>query len=54
MKTAPKKVFCSVCQKLVKGQEQKTETTTQIICPKCKKTVYIRDGFSWKYLKEPD
>jgi len=54
MKTAPKKVFCPHCQKLVKGQEQKTESTAKIMCPKCKKTVYIREGFGWKYMKEPD
>ena len=54
MKTSPKKVFCPNCQKLVKGQEQKTESTTRIICPKCNKPIYLRDGFDWKYIKEPD
>ncbi len=51
MKTAPKKVYCSNCQKLVKGEEQKTDATIRIVCPQCKKPVYLKDGFNWRYIK---
>ena len=54
MKTAPKKVLCSNCQKLVKGEEQKTDSVTRIICPKCKKPVWVKESHSWRYIKEPD
>jgi Zn finger protein HypA/HybF involved in hydrogenase expression len=54
MKIAPKKVYCSNCKKLVKGKEQKTDSTVRIICPKCNKPVWVREGFSWRYIKEPD
>ncbi len=52
MKVAPKKVFCSNCQKLVNGEEQKTDSTVKVVCSKCKKPVWIKDGFSWRYIKE--
>jgi endogenous inhibitor of DNA gyrase (YacG/DUF329 family) len=52
MKIAPRKVYCANCQKLVRGQEQKTDSPVRITCPICKKPVWIREGFSWKYIKE--
>ncbi len=52
LKTAPKKVLCSSCQKLVKGQEQKNESGVRIVCPQCKKPIYVKEGFNWKYIKE--
>ena len=52
MKVAPKKVYCSNCLKLVKGKEQKTESLLKVVCPKCEKPVYVKDGFYWRYIKE--
>jgi phage FluMu protein Com len=54
LKVAARKVYCSHCQKLVKGEAQKTESTVRVICPQCKKPVYVKEGFFWRYIKEED
>jgi hypothetical protein len=43
-----KKMYCSKCQRLVKGQKKGSGKTTQIICPRCNQTLWYWESIAWK------
>jgi RNase P subunit RPR2 len=43
-----KKIYCTKCQQLVKGQTQNSGNTTQIICPRCSQTLWFWKSISWR------
>ncbi|MDO8568696.1 MAG: hypothetical protein Q7R57_08290 [Dehalococcoidales bacterium] len=54
MKTLIKKLYCSSCQRMVTGKEQKTNGTTKILCAKCSKVLWISNGIIWRSPKGDD
>jgi hypothetical protein len=43
-----KKIYCTKCQRLIKGQKKGSSKTTQIICPRCNQTLWSWVSISWK------
>jgi hypothetical protein len=43
-----KKIYCTKCQKLVKGQIQSSGATTRVICPRCTQHLRVWKVTSWK------
>ena len=43
-----KKMYCSKCQKLVRGQVQGANDATQVMCPKCHQRLWFRGALSWR------
>lgn len=46
-----KKIYCSTCQKMVLGVEQKTDNAVRVACPKCKQPIWMRENMNWRYIK---
>jgi hypothetical protein len=48
MKRVPiKKVYCTKCKKLVKGQVQNTGDVKRIICPRCSLHLWVWKSTAW-------
>ncbi len=43
-----KKIYCSKCQKLVKGKAQNSGNNTQINCPRCSYNLWSWSHTSWR------
>ncbi len=52
MRISVKKIFCSNCQQLINGEEQSNNGELVIVCPKCKKSLYIWNGTYWRVARE--
>jgi hypothetical protein len=48
MREPIKKIYCTKCQRLVKGQTQKAGNTTQIVCPRCAQHLWVWEAICWK------
>jgi len=46
-----KKIYCTKCKQLVKGQIQSSDGTKQIICPICSQHLRVWKNTSWIGLK---
>jgi hypothetical protein len=46
-----KKIYCTKCKKLVKGQIQNSGDTKQIICPTCNLHLWVWGNISWTSAK---
>ena len=42
-----KKIYCTKCKKLVKGQLQISGDTQRIICPICNQQIWVWKNTSW-------
>jgi hypothetical protein len=42
-----KKIYCTKCKQLVKGQIQSSDGTQQIICPVCSQHLRVWKNTSW-------
>jgi len=51
MKLVVKKIYCSVCMRLVRGQQEKNGSQLRLICPRCKRLLWSYDGHFWHYAK---
>ena len=43
-----KKIYCSKCQRLVRGQLQGSNGSTQISCPRCGQRLWFWGSISWR------
>ena len=43
-----KKIYCSKCQELVRGQMEGAGDTTKVSCPKCLQRLWYRGSLSWR------
>jgi len=49
MRFCIKKIYCSNCQQLVKGNEQKKgDKLIDVLCPGCGKLLYAWNGYIWR------
>jgi hypothetical protein len=48
MREPIKKIYCTKCQRLVKGQMQKSGTTTQVVCPRCAQHLWVWEAVCWR------
>jgi hypothetical protein len=46
-----KKIYCTKCKKLVKGQMQSSGDTQRIICPICSQQLWVWKDISWARAK---
>lgn len=52
MKLCVKKIYCSSCRQLVKGQEQEMgKGNIQLLCSRCGKPLYIWNGITWRLVR---
>jgi hypothetical protein len=52
MKICIKKIFCTNCRQLVKGQEQSGNGQYRVLCSECGKTICISNGIYWRRAQE--
>jgi RNase P subunit RPR2 len=43
-----KKIYCTKCQRLIKGKIQNSGGTTQVICPKCSQSLRTWNHILWR------
>ncbi len=51
MKRFAQRIYCPNCQRLVKWREQEAANATEILCQKCGKLIWLKEGLFWKYTK---
>ncbi len=51
MKLAIKKIYCPNCARLVNGREQQTNGSAKILCSRCGKTIWVKEGLKWRYVR---
>jgi len=54
MRLCIKKIYCDSCQKLVRGREQRVDSHTHILCSKCSRLLWVREGVTWRYMRGGD
>ncbi len=54
MKIIVKRIYCSKCQRLVRGREDKTGNASCIVCVRCGKVLRVADGVAWRSVREAD
>jgi DNA-directed RNA polymerase subunit M/transcription elongation factor TFIIS len=50
MKICIKKIYCPTCQRLVKAKEDTANANLRVVCPKCKNTIWTKEGLAWRYI----
>jgi DNA-directed RNA polymerase subunit RPC12/RpoP len=48
MRMPVKKIYCSKCQRLVRGQSEGSNGSTQISCPRCGLRLWFWGSISWR------
>jgi DNA-directed RNA polymerase subunit RPC12/RpoP len=43
-----KKIYCSKCQRLVRGHAEGANDTTKVSCPRCSERLWFRGSLSWR------
>jgi len=51
MRPYDKKIYCSSCRQLVKGQEM-GKGNIQLLCSRCGKPLYIWNGITWRLVRQ--
>ncbi len=52
MKLAIKKTYFSKCRRLVRGQERKNNNRFELVCSRCNRVLWTRNGLVWRYAAE--
>ena len=52
MKLVVKKTYCRSCKRLVRGQERKKNDYLELVCPRCNRVLWTRNGLVWRYAAE--
>ena len=52
MKLVVKKTYCRSCKRLVRGKEQKNKDHLELVCPRCNRILWARNGLVWRYAVE--
>ena len=52
MKLVVKKTCCPSCKRLVRGQEHKNNDRLEVVCPRCNRVLWTRNGLVWRYAAE--